>query len=237
MPGETAASLPTVADLGAVLFDLDGTLLDSEDLWWEAECRVVAAWGGTWTREDQAHCLGGPLERVTAYMAEQTGSPLQPAEIGERLLATMESLLRAGDLAWRPGALELLTDCRARGVPTALVSASHRRLLDAVADAVEHEPGMPDPAFDVTVAGDEVASGKPHPEPYLEAARRLGVDIRACIVIEDSPTGVASGQASGAFVLAVPHLVAVPEHERRRVIATLDGVTVADLRTWASLAG
>ena len=67
--------LPPAHLPAAVLFDLDGTLLDSEDLWWEAECRVVAQWGGTWTREDQAHCLGGPLERVTTYMADKTGSP------------------------------------------------------------------------------------------------------------------------------------------------------------------
>jgi HAD superfamily hydrolase (TIGR01509 family) len=221
----------------AVLFDLDGTLLDSEDLWWDAECRTVGTWGGTWTREDQAHCLGGPLERVTAYMAERTGAPHAPEVIGEQLLETMEALLRSGDLEWRPGALQLLTECRSAGIPTALVSASHRRLLDAVSDAVSDHPGVPDPAFDVTVAGDEVDEGKPHPEPYLEAARRLGVPIASCVVIEDSPTGVASGQASGAYVLAVPHLVAIPEHPRRRVVATLDGVTLADLRAWASLPG
>jgi beta-phosphoglucomutase-like phosphatase (HAD superfamily) len=73
----------------AVLFDLDGTLIDSEDLWWEAECRTVATWGGTWTREDQAHCLGGPLERVTSYMAMRTGSPLEPEDIGAAILGTM----------------------------------------------------------------------------------------------------------------------------------------------------
>ena len=134
----------------AVLFDLDGTLLDSEDLWWEAECRVVGGWGGEWTREDQAHCLGGPLERVTVYMAERTSAPHTPEAIGEELLAAMEGLLRAGDLSWRPGALELLTACRAGHVPTALVSASLRRLLDAVADAVDDHPWIPDPVFDVT---------------------------------------------------------------------------------------
>ena len=221
----------------AVLFDLDGTLIDSEDLWWEAECEVVSDWGGTWTRADQAHCLGGPLERVTAYMAERTGADVDAGEIGRRLLEAMEHLLRSGDVQWRPGALELLVACRADGVPTALVSASHRLLLEAVADAVAHHPGMPDPAFDVTVAGDEVAQGKPHPEPYLAAARLLGVAIEDCIVVEDSPTGVASGQASGALVLAVPHLVYVADAPRRRVVTSLDGVTLADLRAWASLAG
>lgn len=220
----------------AVLFDLDGTLIDSEELWWDAECRTVGSWNGSWTREDQAHCLGGPLERVTGYMAARTGSPLTPGDIGERLLDEMERLLRVGDLGWRPGALELLVECRATGVPTALVSASHRRLLDAVADAVEHHPGMPHPAFDVTVAGDEVEHGKPHPEPYLEAARQLGVSITECIVIEDSPTGVASGQASGALVIAVPHVVAIEPGPRRWVVPSLEGVHLDDVRTWASLA-
>lgn len=219
----------------AVLFDLDGTLIDSEELWWEAECRTVAGWGGTWTREDQAHCLGGPLERVTVYMAERTGSPLPPAEIGTSILTTMEGLLRGGDLAWRPGALNLLTQCRLAGVPTGLVSASHRLLLDAVAEAVSVHPGVPRPAFDVTVAGDEVAQGKPHPEPYVMGARLLGVDIARCVVIEDSPTGVMAGQASGAFVVAVPHLVPIPQAERRVVLTSLEGVTLAHLRDWISL--
>jgi HAD superfamily hydrolase (TIGR01509 family) len=219
----------------AVFFDLDGTLIDSEDLWWQAECAVIGARGGSWTRADQAHCLGGPLERVTAYMAQGSGARATPAELGEALLDEMERLLRTGELTWRPGALELLTECRHVGIPTGLVSASHRRLLTAVADAVAHHPGMPDPAFDVTVAGDEVNRGKPHPEPYLEAALRLGVPIDRCIVIEDSPTGVASGQASGAFVLAVPHLVDIPEAPLRHVVPTLAGVQLQDISRWASL--
>lgn len=233
-PSPVRLACGLVTTPAAVLFDLDGTLIDSEGLWWQAECRTVDAWGGTWTHEDQAHCLGGPLERVTEYMAVRTGSPLSPEAIGESLLSTMEALLRAGDLQWRPGARQLLIQCRAQGVPTALVSASHRRLLDAVADAVAHAPDMPRPAFDVTVAGDEVNQGKPHPEPYTEAARRLGVDIASCVVIEDSPTGVASGQASGAFVVAVPHIVEIPPEPRRVVIPTLEGVTVARLGAWVA---
>jgi HAD superfamily hydrolase (TIGR01509 family) len=119
------------------------------------------------------------------------------------------------------------------GIPTALVSASWARLIRAVADRMEEE--LTTLPFDVIVAGDDVTYSKPHPEPYLAAARHLGVPIEACIVIEDSPTGVAAGQASGAYVLAVPHLVPIPEHPRRRVLESLDGVTLADLRAWASL--
>lgn len=217
-----AARLPA-----AVLFDLDGTLIDSEGLWWIAECEVVDRLGGNWTHDDQAHCLGGPLERVACHMATVTGTTTPPEEIGRDLLDTMEGLLRRGPLDWRPGAADLVRESLASGIPTALVSASHRQLLHAVADAVAHEIGA-DP-FAVTVAGDEVTDSKPHPEPYLTAARLLDVDITECIVIEDSPTGVAAGQASGAFVVAVPHFVPIEPADRRVVLSTLTGVTVADL--------
>lgn len=221
--------------LQAVLFDMDGTLIDSEDLWWSAECQVMGDQGVIWSRDDQVHCLGGPLERVTAYMAEKPGATASPQKLGRDLLDTMESLLRTDAIEWRPGAFELLMECRDAGVPTALVSASHRRLLDAVSDHVSHKPGLAQPAFDVTVAGDEVSEGKPHPEPYLEAARLLGVDIRRCVVVEDSPTGVASGQASGALVLAVPHLAGIDAAARRRVMTSLDDVCLEDLMHWVSL--
>lgn len=217
----------------AVLFDLDGTLIDSEGLWWRAECLVVDGLGGTWTPEDQARCLGGPLERVAAYMADRSGSARTPEDIGQELLDRMEALLRSEPLEWRPGARELLAECRATGVPTGLVSASHRRLLDAVDDAIARDVhARGDHAFDVTVAGDEVANGKPHPEPYVAAARMLEVPIEQCIVLEDSPTGVASGQQSGAFVVAIPHIVGIEPAPRRRVVDTLAGVTIADLRAW-----
>ena len=215
----------------AVLFDLDGTLIDSEGLWWRAECRVVGDLGGEWRPEDQAHCLGGPLERVTVYMAERTGTAVAPEVIGVALLDEMERLLRSEPLEWRPGARELLIECRSLGVPTGLVSASHRRLLDAVDEAISREVRAAE-AFDVTVAGDEVTNGKPHPEPYAAAARRLGLDIADCVVLEDSPTGVESGQASGAFVVAIPHIVPIAQAPHRRVIATLEGVRVQDLREW-----
>ena len=219
----------------AVLFDLDGTLIDSEGLWWRAECHVVGALGGTWTSADQAHCLGGPLERVSAYMAQITQAEMAPDAIGTILLDEMERLLRSEPLEWRPGARDLLTECRELDVPTGLVSASHRRLLDAVDDAIDREVAGQTgrhAAFDVTVAGDEVSNGKPHPEPYAAAARLLGLDIADCVVLEDSPTGVESGQSSGAFVVAIPHIVDITPAPRRRVIPTLEGVRVKDLRAW-----
>ena len=216
----------------AVLFDLDGTLIDSEGLWWEAECAVVAELGGVWLAADQEHCLGGPLERVADYMVQLTRCGVGPDVVGQRLLDSMESRLRSEPLRWRPGARELLIACRSAGIPVGLVSASHRRLLAAVADAVALEvlDTAGDP-FDVTVAGDEVSDSKPHPEPYLLAARMLGVDIERCVVIEDSPTGVAAGQSSGVYVIAVPHMVPIPPAHRRTVRDSLSGLTVDDLHS------
>lgn len=219
--------------LQAVLFDLDGTLIDSEGLWWRAECELVEQLGGTWTEQDQAHCLGGPLERVASYMVTLCSTTVPAEDVGQRLVDLMEGLLRTEPLGWRPGARELLIECRASGLPTGLVSASHRRLLSAVSDAVASDVGASGgQVFDISVAGDEVTDGKPHPEPYLAAAAALGVDIAGCVVIEDSPTGVTAGQASGAFVVAVPHLVAIPPQPRRVVLDTLDGVRVCDLAGW-----
>lgn len=214
----------------AVLFDMDGTLVDSESLWLEAETLTMAAMGATWTAEDQAYSLGGPLERVIAYMVRKAGGRHDAAEVSDTLLTHIERLMSSQPLAWRPGAAALLDSVREAGVPRALVSASFRSLLDAVHGAVLHEMGSD--VFDVTVAGDEVPDGKPHPAPYLIAAERLGVGPARCVVVEDSPTGVASGLAAGMLVVAVPHLVEIAAADRLVVVDTLEGLTVADLGMW-----
>lgn len=214
----------------AVLFDMDGTLVDSESLWLEAETLTMASMGASWTPADQAYSLGGPLERVIAYMVARAGGGHDEAEVSATLLGHMQRLMTSSALRWRPGAAALLEGVREAGVPRALVSASFRSLLDAVNGAVLHEIGAD--AFDVTVAGDEVSDGKPHPAPYLIAAERLGADPARCVVVEDSPTGVASGLAAGMLVVAVPHLVDIPAADRLVVIDTLEGVTVADLGAW-----
>lgn len=192
---------------GAVLFDMDGTLIDSEGLWLAAEVAVMAEFDAEWTSEDQAHCLGGPLERVAAYMIARSGTSIPGERIGLMLLDEMERRLRSGPLTWQPGAREFLDDVHRRRIPTALVSASWGRLIDAVSEQVEAEVGAG--AFDVVVAGDDVEQSKPHPEPYLTAAAALGVAPGQCLVLEDSPTGVASGVAAGCRVVAIPHLARV----------------------------
>lgn len=210
----------------AVLFDMDGTLVDSEGLWLQAEEAVMRGLGATWSSADQAHCLGGPLERVAEYMIDRSGATASVDEVGTMLLDEMEHRLRTSPLLWRPGARELLLECRNAGLPTALVSASWKRLIDAVAEHIHEDLRVA--AFDVVVAGDDVEQSKPHPDPYLMAARLLGVHPDDCLAIEDSPTGVRSAAAAGCRVVAVPHIAEVRE-PGVHVIDSLDGRSLEDL--------
>lgn len=211
---------------------MDGTLVDTEHVWLQGEIATMASLGASWSPADQAVCLGGPLERVADYMVDLSGTLLTSQQVGQRLLSNMEILFRAMDPVWQPGARELLTEAVAAEIPTALVSASWRVLMVAITDAIDRELGSS--PFTVTVAGDEVSRGKPHADPYLQAAEALGVAIGDCVVIEDSPTGVAAGQASGAVVVAVPHIAPVQPHSRTIVVETLDGVDLARIRSWMS---
>jgi HAD superfamily hydrolase (TIGR01509 family) len=209
----------------AVLFDMDGLLIDSERLWLEVEEEVVAWLGGTWSTEDQQRMLGGSLDKAVRYMLELTGADVPPAEVGRRMLDGMAERLGAC-VPLLPGAKELLAEVRAAGVPAALVSSSHRRLLEPVLDAVGREH------FAVTVAGDEVARTKPDPEPYLTATARLGVEPRRCVALEDSPNGLAAAEAAGCVTVAVPSLLPVPPAPGRTVVASL---TEVDLPRLAAL--
>jgi HAD superfamily hydrolase (TIGR01509 family) len=215
--------------LQAVLWDLDGTIVDTEPYWFEAEYAVVAAHGDSWSDEHARAVVGFDLLDSGRYMIEHGGVRLTPHEIVEMMLDSVVSNIKRS-VPWRPGARELLADVRASDIPTALVTMSWRRFANEVMEA------LPAGAFDVSVVGDDVERGKPHPDPYLLAAERLGVDITRCIAIEDSPTGVASALAAGATVLAVPHVVDVPMRNdvNGRMIRrdTLAGITTVDLASF-----
>ncbi|GAA0369594.1 HAD family phosphatase [Actinoallomurus spadix] len=209
--------------LQAVLFDMDGLLLDSERLWLEAEAEVMAWLGGSWGPEHQEFLVGGSLDRTVAYMLDLTGVPAAPEEVGRRLMGAMAERLRAG-VPMMPGARDLLDEVRAAGLPSALVSSTHRVLMEHALDGIGRD------SFTVTVAGDEVRRTKPHPEPYLAATSLLDVDPRRCVALEDSLNGATSGAAAGCHVVAVPSVVPIDAAPRRTVVASLREVDLDRLR-------
>ena len=215
----------------AVLWDMDGTIVDTEPYWIAAEFDIVESHGGTWSHDHARALVGADLLDAGRYIREHGGVERSPHDIVEMLLdRTVESVRR--EVPWRPGARELLAATRDRGVPCALVTMSWRRFANEVVGA------LPSGSFDEVVVGDDVERGKPHPDPYLLAAERLGLRPETCLAIEDSPTGVRSALAAGCTVLAVPHVVDVPAdaHAGRPLIIrpTLAGLTVDDLAAMMS---
>lgn len=202
----------------AVLWDFDGTLADTEPLWIAAEFEVIEGeLGKPWSMAHAEQVVGADLIDSATYMLNTIGRrDLEPAWMVQQLLGrVVRSIQSAEDLPWRPGALELLAALRSEGMPCALVSASYRVLLDAVLAR------LPEDSFAVSVAGDEVSQGKPHPEPYAKACRLLGVDPRSCVVLEDSATGARSGNAAGAVVVGVPNVVEIPAAPRRVTVSSM----------------
>ncbi|MFT4258733.1 HAD family hydrolase [Microbacterium sp.] len=207
---------------GAVLWDMDGTLVDTEPYWMDAETRLVESFGGSWSHEDALQLVGNGLED-SAKILQDAGVELDAVAIIDRLTDTVQELLRTDGVPFRPGARELLQDLRVAGIRTGLVTMSLRRMALGVVDLLGFE------AFDVVVAGDDVDKPKPHPEPYLQAAALLGIDTAEAVVIEDSPTGLGAGIASGAVVLGVPHIVPLDGRGAHELWPTLSGRSAADL--------
>ncbi|MFG2090074.1 MULTISPECIES: HAD family hydrolase [unclassified Spirillospora] len=214
----------------AVLFDMDGLLIDSERVWLEVESEVMAWLGGEWSPAHQERLVGGSLDIAVRYMLELTGADADPGEVGRRMLDGMAERLGTC-VPMMPGAKDLLSEIRAAGVTAALVSSSHRRLIEPVLDAVGREH------FALSVAGDEVSRTKPDPEPYLTAAARLGADPARCVVLEDSPNGVAAAEAAGCVTVAVPGVLPIPPVPGRVVVASLREVSLATLRSLPPFAG
>jgi HAD superfamily hydrolase (TIGR01509 family) len=210
--------------LQAVLWDMDGTLVDSEPVWARVQIDVLTELGGTWTVEDCMALVGSDLaDAVKVWLAALPAGVIESDELAERIYGEVVGTIK-DEVVLRPGALELLTGLKAAGIPCALVSASYRVMIDAV---LSH---LPPDLFDVIVAGDEVRNGKPHPEPYLTAMAELQVDPANCVVIEDSPGGTQSGTAAGAFVVAVPQWVTIPAAPRRLVLESLEPLSPDALR-------
>ncbi|MEW2521931.1 HAD family hydrolase [Actinacidiphila alni] len=209
--------------LQAVLLDMDGTLVDTEGIWWLAESEVFADLGHVLDDTHREVVIGGPMARSVGHLIAATGTTATLAELTVAINTRFEALIAHG-APLMPGARRLLTELSAHGVPTALVSASHRRTIDVMLRTLGAEN------FAFTVAGDEVSRTKPDPEPYLTAAAKLGADPAACVVVEDTLTGVASAEAAGCRVVAVPSLVPIPPAPGRTVVGSLEELSVPFLR-------
>jgi HAD superfamily hydrolase (TIGR01509 family) len=206
----------------AVLWDMDGTLVDTEPYWIESEFELVAEHGGTWSTEHAMNLVGNDLQVSGRYIREHAGIDLEPSEIVEQLLDRVVARV-SREVPWRPGAVELLQDLRSNGVRCALVTMSYRRFVAPILAV------LPPDTFEVVVTGDSVSQGKPHPEPYQKAAAVLGVDPTATVAIEDSNTGARSAEAAGCTVLVVENHVPVLPGERRVFADTLVGMRASDL--------
>ncbi|MFD3696300.1 HAD-IA family hydrolase [Streptomyces sp. NPDC058646] len=224
LPFATPAPRPA-AGLQAVLFDMDGTLVDTEPLGWETARAVSRALGHELTEADEPSVMGRSAADTAHHVHRITGGRAPVEEIEQDLLAGFREQVARGPRPL-PGALQLLDALASDGIPLGLVSASHRSVVDLVlADLGPHR-------FAVTVADGETPRSKPDADPYLAAARALGVDPRSCVAVEDSPAGLASAEAAGCAVLAVPSTAAIPPAARRTV---LGGLTAADPQLLRSL--
>lgn len=207
----------------AVLFDMDGTLVDTEPMWLVSETELMAQFGYTWTLEDQSNCLGGPLDRVGRYMFDLAGGVNSPEFFTDTLISLMASHLQEGaDLM--DGAQELMSLCESLELPMALVSASPRVLVDAVLDNLAGHN------FEISISSDDVVKVKPDPEGYFAAAAFLNIPIGECLILEDSATGVTAATSSGGAVVAIPHLVPISESERVQVVSSVRDLSLEKLK-------
>ena len=212
-----------ISALRAVLFDMDGLLVDSEPLWFEVEHTVMNMLGGDWTPQDQQALVGGSLHRSVDYLLRRAMRSASHDEVASLLISGMADLLAEREAAVMPGALDLLAQVKAAAIPSVLVTSSERVIMDAVlASLARHEI-----EFTATVCGADVRHPKPEPEPYQRAAALIGADPRFCVALEDSPNGVASALAAGCVTVAVPDVTQIEPRPGLTIVASLADVDLA----------
>jgi len=224
--------MPNNFPFDAVLWDMDGTLIDSEPLWIEQERQLMESIGAKWTDEDAIYCVGGPMARVDAYMRSKLPSAdldrFAPLALTNQLLQRMEDRL-SQDIPFTPGAFELVNEMKSANLPLALVSASSRPLMNAALKSIGSH------LFNITISDNDVKRSKPDPEGYVKAAASLDVDISRSLIIEDSITGMTAAIASGAFVLGLPHVAELPHGPKVIHHPTLENLTMRDIANLFSL--
>jgi HAD superfamily hydrolase (TIGR01509 family) len=209
-----------IDSFAAVLWDMDGTLVDTERTWVAAEFELAERYGGHWSHEHALALVGSDLRESGRYIREHMGIDVSPHRIVDEMLdSVIEQVERA--VPWRDGARELLASLGEAGIPCGLVTMSYARFVKPILD------GLPPGTFATVVTGDAVDRGKPHPEPYLTAARDLDVLAGECLAIEDSATGATSAAEAGCTVLCVPLHVPVPRGPGRVFADTLVGFTAS----------
>lgn len=210
--------------LAAVLFDMDGTLVDSEKIWQAAIDDLAVEYGGDLSPAARAAMVGTATAESVAILLAALGQPWRDPEVAGARLEERVNIRFAGGLTWQPGARELLAEVRAAGIPTALVTATARHIVEVMLDTIGRDN------FDAIVTDDDVERGKPDPMPYATAAARLGVDPRRCVAVEDSPTGIASARGAGCVVVAVPAEVDLSRQTGVTLVRSLTDVDLATLR-------
>lgn len=202
---------------------MDGLSVDTEHMWLQAEVELANEYGADWSLADQEHCLGGPMSKVGNHLAEKSNRPDLAEWFSDEMVRRMAKRCALG-VGFMPGVEVLLEEIIDLRIPVGLVSASPRPIVDAVLN------GLGKNYYQFSISASDVIRSKPFPDPYLMAADKIAVDIKECIVLEDSATGVASATAAGACVVAVPHLVPIEAAPRRLVLQTLENVSVAFLK-------